>query len=191
MKTAITKKKSQVRTSECGYTLVEMLVVLAILGVLFGIMRVGVGYTQMRSRNNQRLYSLNSVDIAFKSFYEDYRYVPSSSQINLTDIFRGLEEKGYLSGQWNIPIDTAAYYRTYPYAISEKRDIVYMICFNMERFLPSPLYTCVGSGLGIEGDYWPQKSEDNDCQNPLTPDPNCGAGPVFWTRMRTWDSQPQ
>ena len=63
-----------------GFTLVELLVVMSILGVLVALIAGGFRTAQMRGRDAQRKSDLKEIANALELFYSDYgKYPPESS----------------------------------------------------------------------------------------------------------------
>lgn len=62
-----------------GFTLVELLVVISIIGILASIALVAFTSAQFRSRDAQRKSNLKEVSSALELFYSDYGKYPSSS----------------------------------------------------------------------------------------------------------------
>ena len=59
-----------------GFTLVELLVVISIIGVLSAILMVNFVGTRERSRDTQRIQDLNSLRNALRLYYNDFQYYP-------------------------------------------------------------------------------------------------------------------
>ena len=62
-----------------GFTLVELLVVMAIIGVLASLVVGGFRSAQMRGRDAQRKSDLKQISQALEMFYSDYNRYPSGS----------------------------------------------------------------------------------------------------------------
>jgi prepilin-type N-terminal cleavage/methylation domain-containing protein len=155
-----------------GFTLVELLIVMAIIAVLVGLAIAGITYANIQSRNNQRLSALNNIDRALVGFYDDNRYFPSSNGNTFENVMEDYIDT-YMEGSWESPTSTVFYYRT------DVRNIVYMVCVSLEHFGGNRLYTCKGSGIGTPSGNWPQSSSDVNCEGIQDP-VDCGAGPVYW-----------
>ena len=63
-----------------GFTLVELLVVMAILGILATIITGGFKNALMRGRDTRRKSDLKQIATALELFYHDWGYYPSESQ---------------------------------------------------------------------------------------------------------------
>jgi len=62
-----------------GFTLVELLVVISILGILASIALVSFTSSQMRGRDTQRKSDLKQISSALELFYSDYGKYPDES----------------------------------------------------------------------------------------------------------------
>ena len=62
-----------------GFTLVELLVVMAILGVLVTILASGFRNAQLRGHDTQRKSDLKEISNSLELFYQDYGYYPPAS----------------------------------------------------------------------------------------------------------------
>lgn len=161
----------KVNSSNKGFTLVELLIVLAIIAILVGMAIAGIGYANMQSRNNHRLTALSNVEKSLVQFYDDNRYFPSSNQTTFDQIID--EIRPYFEGSWEAPSATVFYYRT------DIRNITFMACVSQEQVGGGRLYSCKGTGLGKTPGNWPQSSSDIDCEGVHDP-VDCGSGPVYW-----------
>jgi len=61
-----------------GFTLVELLIVIAIIGLLAGGIAVSISYAQKRGRDAQRIADMNSVATALSAYYADNHFYPPS-----------------------------------------------------------------------------------------------------------------
>jgi len=59
-----------------GFTLVELLVVMAILGILVSLVAGNFRSSQIRGRDAQRKSDLKQIATSFELFYQDYGYYP-------------------------------------------------------------------------------------------------------------------
>ena len=65
--------------SESGFTLVEMLVVISILGILLAVVGVNYGGVQASARDSVRVSDLNQIKLAFEMYRQENGSYPSSS----------------------------------------------------------------------------------------------------------------
>ncbi len=162
-----------------AFTLVELLIVMAIIAILVGITIAGITYANLKARNNERISALDNIDRALIAFYDDNKYFPSSSSQSFDAVITG-DLEPYMQGAWGAPSATVVYYRT------NVRNIVYMICVCQEQFGGDRLYSCKGTGLGTLSGNWPQTNSEIDCEGVSDP-VDCGSGPVTWdANNETW-----
>jgi general secretion pathway protein G len=62
-----------------GFTLVELLAVIAIIGILSTIVIAGLDSSRAASRDNKRIADLNAIALALKQYYIDNGYFPPSA----------------------------------------------------------------------------------------------------------------
>ncbi|MDD3156307.1 MAG: prepilin-type N-terminal cleavage/methylation domain-containing protein [Candidatus Pacebacteria bacterium] len=60
-----------------AYTLIEMLMVVAIIGVLASSILIGLGSTRSKARDTRRLTDLKSTQTALELYYSKYGVYPS------------------------------------------------------------------------------------------------------------------
>lgn len=96
-----------------GFTLVELLVVMAIMSVLIGISVAGLGYAMRRSRNIARQAAVTNLDRALESYYSDQQQYPDNTTAptitSLVAAGTGLLDV-YLEGSWDVPVKTCVVY---------------------------------------------------------------------------------
>jgi len=73
------KLKNNYKNNGAGFTLVELLVVITILGILATIGLTVFASAQVRSRDSQRKSDLKQLSNALEVFYSDYAKYPDSS----------------------------------------------------------------------------------------------------------------
>jgi prepilin-type N-terminal cleavage/methylation domain-containing protein len=146
-----------------GFTLVELLVVMAIMAVLIGISVAGLGYAMRRSRNISRSSSATNLDKALASHYADEQSYPAQDTIdNLAS--SALDE--YLEGSW----DPGPPMTVYCYK-SGQNDTLYSVCVSQEQNDATHNYVCYGPGVGKDSS-WPGNGELDTCTN-------CGSCKIF------------
>jgi len=62
-----------------GYTLIEMLMVVAIIGVLASSILIGLGSARSKARDARRITDLKSTQTALELYYSKYGVYPSRS----------------------------------------------------------------------------------------------------------------
>lgn len=67
---------------EKGFTLFEMLVVIAIIGILLGIMSVSFSGAQARARDSKRIQDMNNLQKALETYYALSGSYPTSTSGN-------------------------------------------------------------------------------------------------------------
>jgi len=65
------------KNSKKAYTLIEMLMVVAIIGVLASSILVGLSGTRAKARDSRRITDLKSVQTALELYYSKYNVYPS------------------------------------------------------------------------------------------------------------------
>ena len=87
-----------------GFTLVELLVVVAIIGLLVGMVIVSLQNIKAKSRDAERVSEMNSIITVLGLYHNDYNLYPVfDGYITGSDAFSlALEATGYIS---NVPSD--------------------------------------------------------------------------------------
>lgn len=67
-------------SSKKGFTLIEMLIVIAIIGVLASVVLIGLGPVQRRGRDARRISDLREAQNALELYFSKCSYYPGSSQ---------------------------------------------------------------------------------------------------------------
>jgi prepilin-type N-terminal cleavage/methylation domain-containing protein len=65
-----------------GFTLVELLVVIAILMILMGLLMPALSAARYSARKGAARAEVKQIETAWKAFYDDYRMLPSYSEMN-------------------------------------------------------------------------------------------------------------
>ena len=69
----------QKRITNSGFTLLELLVVISIIGLLASVILVSVNTARVKARDTQRLSDMQQIYTALYSFYNDYGCLPMTS----------------------------------------------------------------------------------------------------------------
>lgn len=165
---------------EKGFTLVELLTVMAIMAVLIGISVAGLGFAMRRSRNISRSAALSNLDKAFAAYYADNQQYPEEKNLYGVGDDTVIEDdlKTYLEGSWEPPSPNTGFcYKT------GNNNTVYAVCTTQETTGGNNFYICKGPGVGDDG--WPSgKMEvEKGCEETV----NCGTC-VTWTKGESWTS---
>lgn len=143
---------------ESGFTLVELLIVMAIIAVLVGITIAGLGFAMRRSRNISRMSAMTNLDRAVSSYYSDNLEYPANTS-TVHELVPG-DLDVYLEGSWEAPAGTRMYFKS----DAATSAVYYTFCVNQEENLGADdLYECVGSGIGQSG--FPTETSDIDCDD--------------------------
>ncbi len=73
-------KINQNKNNRSGFTLIEMLIVVAIIGILAGAVLVGLGPVQRQGRDSRRIADLRQVQNALELYYNKCGYYPGAAQ---------------------------------------------------------------------------------------------------------------
>ncbi len=145
-----------------GFTLVELLIVMAIVAILVGITIAGLGYAMRRSRNIARMSAMTNLDRSVSSYYSDNREYPGSASTVEGMVASDGDLYPYLEGSWETPAGTKFYYL----ANDVTNAVYYMFCVSQEETGTAPdSYECVGSGIGQDG--FPTETSDVACEDGL------------------------
>jgi type II secretion system protein G len=86
-------------STERGFTLVELLVVVAIIGLLSSVVLASVNSMRMKSRDAQRISEIKEVQKALEFYYDDHGHYPpgpSHAVCSATARLQVLVDEGYL-----------------------------------------------------------------------------------------------
>ncbi|MFA5643957.1 MAG: LamG-like jellyroll fold domain-containing protein [Patescibacteria group bacterium] len=75
------------RLKKSGFTLVEILVVVAIIGILATLVVVSLGDTRAKARDSQRISDIKQMQVALRLYFSDQGYYPSSSTVTSSIYF--------------------------------------------------------------------------------------------------------
>ena len=63
-----------------GFTFIELVIVIAVIGVLSSIILASINGSRIRSKDNKRIVDLNNVSLAMDLYFDKYGAYPPSSQ---------------------------------------------------------------------------------------------------------------
>ena len=150
-------------TDQKGFTLVELLIVMAIIAVLVGITIAGLGYAMRRSRNIARMSAMTNLERALTSYYSDNLAYPATASDVLTDLIDDDLDQ-YLEGSWEAPAGTIIYYQTG--TGTGTTPIYFTICVNQEQSGGAvDSYNCTGPGIGQTTSAFPDETNDVACDD--------------------------
>jgi len=75
------KRTKNVFFSEIGFTLVEILVVVTIIGILAGIVMINVSMAAPTGRDGRRQADIKQIEAACEQYFSDYRKFPTSIDV--------------------------------------------------------------------------------------------------------------
>jgi prepilin-type N-terminal cleavage/methylation domain-containing protein len=81
-----------------GFSLIELLVVISIIGVLSAVLIMNLVGARERSRDSQKIQDLNSLKSALRMYYNDYQAYPSPGATNCTNCLNTAIGSSYLTG---------------------------------------------------------------------------------------------
>lgn len=153
-----------------GFSLIEVLVVVAIIGILSVIVLVTLQGTRESARDSRRLSDLASLRLGLALYYSDHEQYPipingtanSGPDLSITSsagtIFSGSSNPlfpGYLSKPLVDPVNNLAYYYYYDTNDSPGVDHRnYVLCFHQEA-KESQWFYIYSSGVSGFGDHCP------------------------------------
>jgi len=152
---------------EKGFTLIEILIVVAIIAILASVVLIGLGPTQQAGRDARRLSDLHQIQNGLELFYNKCGYYPGTAPAGActNGATTGFAEMSaaLLPGAANIGVNTVPkdptnsgahvyYYRTNGVAASE-----YLLTTQLENANNSVFnsYTAPATGIYTNGDTLP------------------------------------
>jgi len=69
---------TRMRTTQRGFTIIELVVVLAIIGLMLSFVMISTQGIQEKNRDNKRLSDMNEIQKALGLYYSDYGKFPAS-----------------------------------------------------------------------------------------------------------------
>ncbi|MEI7777687.1 MAG: type II secretion system protein [bacterium] len=74
-------KSSSIRKN--GFTLIEILVVVSIMGILLSIVMENIGSAQARSRDHKRISDIKSLQLALEQYYDGNNAFPTAGNLSV------------------------------------------------------------------------------------------------------------
>lgn len=143
------RMQKTMRTSGAGFTIIELLVVVAVIGILSAIIITSFTEVRQKSRDTERLSDVREIEKALNLYYNSHGQFPISvSELVITSndaLSLALENDGVIS---NAPIDPL--HSTYTY-----------------RYQTNALGTTFILSFCLEGNYIDNFSQG--CSNTITP----------------------
>ena len=94
-----------------GFTLVELLIVIIIIGILATLVIVTFSGVQAKARDSQRQTDINALNSHVQAFYAEHGWYPTVAQINdatwRSTNMQGLDPDALLAPNSTTPIDAA------------------------------------------------------------------------------------
>ncbi|MBX4209333.1 prepilin-type N-terminal cleavage/methylation domain-containing protein [Candidatus Parcubacteria bacterium] len=129
MTTEIRKRK--------GFTLVEMLIVLAIVGVLTSVAIASISASRIKARDTKRISDMKEVQLGLALYYDVNRAYPADLTTLVT--------QKYIP---SLPVDPAG--TAYEYLVTSGR---YCFGAKLEGVIPSDSTTCTSAASGSTANY--------------------------------------
>ena len=100
-----------IKTNKIGFTLVELLVVVAIIGLLTGMVVISIKTVKAKSRDGQRVADINTVLTSLGMYHNDYNAYPIyDGYITGSDtLSNALKNAGTISAMPLDPLNTGNY----------------------------------------------------------------------------------
>ena len=145
-----------------AFTLVELLIVMAILAVLIGISVAGIGYALRQSRNIARQSAMANLDRAVQAYYSDnVIYFTDTDPDSFDDMLTNdLYLNTYLEGSWEAPPNSQFTFKT------DTEGYYYVVCGKMEMTGSNFYWMCTGPGIGQGSFPQQEKLVDIDSEGP-------------------------
>ena len=101
--------------SKRGFTLVEMLAVVAIIALLAGMLLPALSKARIRARVAKAKAEMLNIRVSIEQYYADYSTYPTNYRVTDTKGLNKLEEdtKSYISSVPTDPFSSSSYYQYY------------------------------------------------------------------------------
>ena len=90
-----------------GFTLVEILTVIAIIGILSAVVMVSMSGSQKKGRDGRRVSDVNQIRLALSLYYDAHNYYPSGSTASTAfgTVLSALQSEGFIGTLPNDPMN--------------------------------------------------------------------------------------
>lgn len=137
---------------QSGFTLIEMVIVIAVVGILMGLAFNGIRGVQSAARDTRRAADLRATQSYLELYFSKYNKYPTGMgnwgtlKTTLEDVNSGVANSG------EVPLDPFTGRQEYLYA-SDADGTFYVIGATMEKVKPQTGLTSdpAGTGLGCAG----------------------------------------
>lgn len=141
-----------------GFTLVELLIVIAIIGILMSLALAGMRFAQRRARDLQRENAIRNLSTALEAYYVDNRAYPAGSVSVATLVEGGADPylSAYLENTFELPQGVA--YEDIGY-VSSTDNLTYLVCVFPENSTSSADMMSAGTNTDLENSCFAEISQ--------------------------------
>ncbi|KKP48050.1 MAG: Tfp pilus assembly protein, major pilin PilA [Candidatus Woesebacteria bacterium GW2011_GWA1_33_30] len=129
-----------------GFTLVELLVVMAIIGVLVALGASNFRTAQMRGRDTQRKSDLKQISHSLELYYADYGHYPATNLVTAGSEFTDGKTTYFKSVPDDPSINQNYVYRLVPSAPTQKYQLFAKLENSQDQDLVTGLTQSCGAG---------------------------------------------
>jgi prepilin-type N-terminal cleavage/methylation domain-containing protein len=140
-------QKPQKKISTRGFSIVELLIVLAVAGVLSAVVVTSAVASRQKARDERRLGDMREIQLALALYYDLNKSYPGG---NIVSLGNALEAEKFIG---NFPSDPAGgSYPQYEYRVTAGK---YCLGVRLERTnaIPGDSSTCVSKQTGSMANY--------------------------------------
>ena len=136
-----------------GFTLIEMLIVISIIGILASIVLVGLGAFRARGRDTRRIADLRGNQGALELYYTKFQGYPAGGIDSWESMSQAIVNGGV--GVNNISNDPLAPSRNYTYGVSSDQQMYVLMAALEDSSHPSLKDDVDGTIFGVNCDDSP------------------------------------